>query len=86
MTLELLPHVEIYANGSKSSSDVYPFVNGKPSKELATCEMCKLYRDDVDWCDGWVEDKDNAPFFCGPICKKFSPNHEAQELISSLSI
>lgn len=86
MNVELKPHTEINHDGSKSHADVYPFVNGRPEKQLATCAMCELYKEDEEWCDGWVNDKDNAPLFCGPICTKFTPNNEAVAIISALEI
>lgn len=86
MRLEFLPYVEIDGRGQKTSADVYPFVNGKPAKQLASCGMCQLYKEDAEYCDGWVDDKANAPMFCGPICTKFTPTNEAEEIIAALEI
>lgn len=86
MSIEFRPHVEINADGSKSRSDIFPFVGGKPASCIASCGFCKLYREGADWCDGWKNDKENAPLFCGPICTKFSPTDAATDLIKAMEV
>lgn len=61
MKIEFRPHVEVGSNGSKSYSEVFPFVNGQPANQIASCGYCTLNRDESEWCDGWVDDKENAP-------------------------
>ncbi|HGM4307248.1 TPA: hypothetical protein ACKPFN_003667 [Pseudomonas aeruginosa] len=86
MKIEFRPHVEVGSNGSKSYSEVFPFVNGQPANQIASCGYCTLNRDESECCDGWVDDKENAPFFCGPICTKFDPTSEAVDLIEAMEI
>lgn len=86
MNIEFKPHIEVNADGSRSHSDVFPFVNGKPAPSIANCVYCRLYRENSDWCAGWVNDKENAPLFCGPICTKFTPTGEAYDRISAMEV
>ena len=69
--LEIRPH-SWTERGENYSARFYPFVNGEPCPELADCENCRLYTG-AEYCDGWIEEPDNAPMFCGPICDRFDP-------------
>lgn len=80
--LEVLSHSWTNKDGSKSRADCYPFVNGTPCAKIASCSFCKFNNNDADYCDRWIDDKDNAPLFCGPICYEFSPNKEAEDIIN----
>ena len=48
MNIEFKPHIEVNTDGSRSHSDVFPFVNGKPAPSIANCPYCRLYRQDTD--------------------------------------
>lgn len=72
-TLTIQPH-RWEEHGRKLAADFYPFVDGKPAPELATCTKCRHF----------VEGGDCLPFkdpakaatcypFCGPVCGEFKP-------------
>lgn len=89
MFVEFMPHTEVNRDGSKSHSDIYPFVAGKPAPSLASCSMCTKYSDEESEqpnyiCEGWRAEPDNAPLFCGPICDRFTPTPEAAQIILAI--
>jgi hypothetical protein len=56
--------------GENHGADCFPFIDGKPRHDI-DCQNCEHFREGAEWCQGWIDDQDNAPMFCGPICPKF---------------
>lgn len=74
MKLEILPHQWVNKLGSKCAAEYYPYIDGNPAPEIATCKACMFYNTNLKegYCDAWRDEPENAPWFCGPICNKFT--------------
>ena len=85
MKVEIKPHSWRDKGGRKYHADCYPFINGNPIPAVASCSNCKLQqKGDEEYCDGWKDNPEDAPLFCGPICPKFDLLESKRKLIEEV--
>lgn len=65
-------------------ADCYPFVNNKPISSIADCSFCKKNNPEAEYCDGWIDEPENSPIFCGPICPRFDLVDSMVKLLGEL--
>lgn len=83
MEIEIKPH-NYEMGGHKMHAECFPFINGEPIYSINNCGNCSMDAEDAEWCDGWVNDKDNAPIGCGSICPKFDLIESKKTMLDEL--
>ena len=68
--LEIKPH-QYKEHGQNYKADFFPFVNGKPRRDLANCELCVFYIPDGHCRKEHLIPNEKGWLFCGPICGYF---------------
>jgi len=71
MRIEIKPH-KWDEHGHHYKASFFPFVDGKPRRDLANCELCEFYIPDGHCRKEHLIPNEKGWLFCGPICGYFA--------------